>query len=69
MRDRVQTIVTTTAMTAPPSGEPDSRDEAFDALVSLGYKPAEIKRLLGNLETDDLSAENIIRQALKQAVN
>ena len=69
MRDRVQTIVAITAMTARQHGEPDSRDEAFDALVSLGYKPAEIKRLLANLETDDLSAENIIRQALKQAVN
>jgi Holliday junction DNA helicase RuvA len=69
MRDRVQSLVASTAITALRPGKPDSRDEAFDALVSLGYKPAEIKRLLANLETDDLSAENIIRQALKQAVN
>ena len=41
--------------------------EAMDALVSLGYKPAEVKRLLGQLDLDDKSAEDIIRLALKQA--
>ena len=36
-------------------GDADARGEAFDALVALGYKPAEVKRLIGNLATDDLS--------------
>ena len=50
-------------------GPPDARGEAFDALVALGYKPPEVKRLIGKLSTDDLSAEDIIRSALKQAAH
>ena len=40
--------------------------EAFDALLSLGYKPNEVNKLIGQLDTDNQSAEDIIRQALKQ---
>jgi Holliday junction DNA helicase RuvA len=69
MRDRVSNVIAIPAMTSSTTSGSDSRGEAFDALVSLGYKPIEVKRLLANLETDDMSAENIIRQALKQAVN
>ena len=47
----------------------DSRSEAVDALVSLGYKPAEVKRLLGQVDIEDKSAEDIIRLALRQVVN
>jgi Holliday junction DNA helicase RuvA len=49
--------------------EPDARGEATDALVSLGYKPAEVKRLLAAVDTDEKSAEDIIRLALRQAVS
>ena len=44
-----------------------AKSEAFDALVALGYKPAEINRLLGKLDIDGQSAEDIIRLALRQA--
>jgi Holliday junction DNA helicase RuvA len=47
----------------------DSRSEAVDALVSLGYKPAEVKRLLSQIDIKDKSAEDIIRLALRQVVN
>lgn len=47
----------------------DSRSEAVDALVSLGYKPAEVKRLLAQIDVKDKSAEDIIRLALRQVVN
>ena len=47
----------------------DARSEAVDALVALGYKPTEVKRLLGSIQTDDRSAEDIIRQALRQVVS
>jgi Holliday junction DNA helicase RuvA len=43
-------------------------EEAYGALVALGYKPAETTRLLKNIDTDELSAEEIIRLALKGAV-
>jgi Holliday junction DNA helicase RuvA len=46
----------------------DARSEAFDALVALGYKPAEVQRLLGGIDTSGKSAEDIIRQALRQAI-
>jgi len=41
--------------------------EAVDALVSLGYKVNEVNRLIGNMDVDGKSAEDIIRQALRQA--
>ena len=44
----------------------DARGEAVDALVSLGYKPADVKKLLDAIETEDKSAEDIIREALRQ---
>jgi len=44
-----------------------ARSEAFDALVALGYKANEVNKLLGQLDIDGLSAEDIIRQSLKQA--
>jgi len=46
----------------------DPRSEAVDALVALGYKPAEVSRLVNKLDTSEKSAEDIIRQALRQAV-
>ncbi|MGI9200524.1 MAG: Holliday junction branch migration protein RuvA [Woeseiaceae bacterium] len=44
------------------------KTEAVDALVSLGYKVNEVNKLIGNMDVADKSAEDIIRQALKQAV-
>ncbi len=41
--------------------------DATNALISLGYKPAEVKKLLAKLVTDDLSSEQIIRAALQGA--
>ena len=43
------------------------RSEAFDALVALGYKSNEVNKLLEKFDLEGLSAEDIIRQALKQA--
>ncbi|MDA0706796.1 MAG: Holliday junction branch migration protein RuvA [Proteobacteria bacterium] len=44
------------------------RAEAVDALVSLGYKLNEVNKLIGNMDVDGKSAEDIIRQALRQVV-
>ena len=43
------------------------RSEAVDALMALGYKSGEVNKLVASLDTDGKSAEDIIRQALKQA--
>jgi Holliday junction DNA helicase RuvA len=69
MRDRIDPspAAPPTATSAALAG--DARGEAYDALVSLGYKPAEVKRLLAAMQTDELTAEDIIRQALRKAVS
>jgi Holliday junction DNA helicase RuvA len=43
------------------------RSEAVDALVALGYKTAEVNKLIGTMDVADQSAEDIIRLALRQA--
>jgi Holliday junction DNA helicase RuvA len=67
MRDRIKRDAITTAKSAALDSMPDARSEAFNALIALGYKAAEVNRLLGQLDTKTLSAEDLIRQALKRA--
>lgn len=69
MRDRIDKVLPAAAGAAPLSAEASARSEAFDALVSLGYKPNEVNKLIGKLDTDNMSAEDVIRQALKQAAH
>ncbi len=47
--------------------ETNPRSEAVDALVALGYKANEVARLVGGLDVEGKSAEDIIRLALRQA--
>lgn len=49
-------------------GGVDAQNEAFSALLALGYKPAEIARLLKTVDPGVRSVEDIIRHALKAAV-
>ncbi len=66
MRDRIDTVA------APETGgkavtvEASARSEAFDALVALGYKANEVNKLISKLDIEGKSAEEIIRQALRQ---
>ncbi len=72
MRDSVQKFA------APPSGgvhtaaavgaAPTPQSEAFSALITLGYKPPEVVRLLKSVGEPGLSTTEIIRRALKSAV-
>ena len=67
MRDRIDKSVAT-----DPGGlrtEQGAKSEAVDALVALGYRPAEVTRLIGKLDIDGQSAEDIIRLALRQAAH
>jgi Holliday junction DNA helicase RuvA len=52
---------------AAVNGKGASETEARSALVNLGYKPAEVAKMLGPLDVSSLSAEEIIREALRQA--
>lgn len=68
MRDRIGKVLVIPKTAAGPAAAPDARSEAFDALVALGYKPNEVKRLLGQIEVANRTAEDIIRSALKKAI-
>ena len=66
MRDRIDKIIGSDTLKITVAQGPKS--EAVDALVALGYKPTEVNRLIAKLDVDGQSAENIIRLALRQAV-
>ncbi len=51
---------------APGDGA-GTQGEAFNALLALGYKPAEVTRMLKEFDTTTLSTEDIIKQALRRA--
>ena len=65
MRDRIDTSIS--GDTIKVTVEQGARSEAVDALVALGYRPAEVNKLIGKLDVDGQSAEDIIRLALRQA--
>lgn len=65
MRDRVgDAPVGSLIGNAPASPEKD----AINALVSLGYKPAEAEHAVSRIKTDEATAEDLIRLALKSMV-
>lgn len=47
-------------------GPAGSEAEAHDALLTLGYRPAEAARMLKDLDTAQLSTEDLIREALRR---
>jgi Holliday junction DNA helicase RuvA len=67
MRDRIQAGggAAYSGMVSEAGSEP--RTEAFNALVSLGYKPAEARKMLDRVGDEDLSTEDILRTVLKSA--
>ena len=74
MRDRLTGLdadAGNTGMQAPPAFISPSQsplDEATHALVALGYKPAQISRMLAPLENSGLPVEEMIRQALRASL-
>jgi Holliday junction DNA helicase RuvA len=65
MRDRIDTPSAQTGATRVQP-EVGAKSEAVDALISLGYKPREVQKLIGELDVEGKSAEDIIRLALRQ---
>ncbi len=67
MRDRIEKGAQVTPSGAKMTAEarPTAAAEAQNALVALGYRPAEAVRLLASVDTDGRSTEDIIRQALQ----
>ena len=67
MRDRIDKTATSGSPSVPAPQGPKA--EAVDALVALGYKPAEVNKLIAKLDIDGQSAEDIIRLALRRSVS
>jgi Holliday junction DNA helicase RuvA len=68
MRDRIETDlpVGENGATPPPAGVGSvPRTEAFNALISLGYKPGETQKMLDAVSTDGVTTEDILRQVLR----
>jgi len=72
MRDRLKevssamgldAIVTGSAAVAPAGG---AKTEAVEALMALGYKATEADKMLRSFDTEGLSTEQLIRQALQR---
>ena len=67
MRDRVGSGAAVAAGEVPlaPGATQTPRDEAFSALVALGYKPAEAARMLDAVKSEQTTSEALIREALR----
>jgi Holliday junction DNA helicase RuvA len=66
MRDKID-LGSTVPGASRVTVEANPRSEAIDALIALGYKANEVNKLVGRLDVDGKSAEDIIRLALRQA--
>jgi Holliday junction DNA helicase RuvA len=68
MRDRLRGLDEAAVGAAGlPAGSGPAQGEAFSALIALGYKPAEVTRLLKSVSPDVTATEEIIRHALRTA--
>jgi len=68
LRDRVDGMATSLPGAAAAGVPLDAAGEATVALQQLGYKPAEVTRLVQKVAADGDDAETIIRKALRAAL-
>lgn len=69
LRDRVQGLIgAATEPAAAGIAQPSAaQGEAYSALVALGYRPAEVVRLLKAVDPEGATTEDLIRRALRVA--
>jgi Holliday junction DNA helicase RuvA len=73
MRDKLDDWQTDTVKATMPGmieveSKSDPIQEAVSALIALGYKPPEASRMVSRIESNDLTSEEIIRDALKASI-
>ncbi|MDD9892725.1 MAG: Holliday junction branch migration protein RuvA [Gammaproteobacteria bacterium] len=56
------------AVVAPTGGDNAAQQEATEALMALGYKEAEIRKMLKTVEAEDLDSAGLIKAALQNAM-
>jgi Holliday junction DNA helicase RuvA len=69
LRDKLDDLPAPLPGSPAASGAGGAQREAADALRALGYKDAEVNRLLREIADPDLDAEGLIRKALQQAAS
>lgn len=67
MRDKVEGSLQAVSLSDQP-GIQDPTGEAVSALIALGYKGNEASRLVSSVAGENLTTEDIIRQALRRTV-
>ena len=73
MRDRLpeiegESVDKTTSLPFTPS-QKQIEEEAVTALLALGYKPPQASRMISSISAENLSAEEMIRLALKASLS
>ncbi|EGL54020.1 holliday junction resolvasome, DNA-binding subunit [Methylophaga aminisulfidivorans MP] len=70
MRDRLKEVSSAmgidTIVSEMPMTTAGAKSEAIEALVALGYKPNEADKMLRSFDSEGMSTEQIIRQALQR---
>jgi Holliday junction DNA helicase RuvA len=69
MRDRLKALRGPAFVPGSSPASGGAQAEAFAALVALGYKPAEVARLLQKVDASVTSTEELIRHALRAAAS
>jgi len=73
MRDRLVDWEVGDTATLPnaavPSMAPAAGREAVSALIALGYRPQEASRMVQQVDSEGLTSEDIIREALKASIS
>ncbi|WP_417500296.1 Holliday junction branch migration protein RuvA [Methylophaga sp.] len=70
MRDRLKEVSSAmgidTIVSDMPMTTAGAKSEAVEALVALGYKPGEADKMLRSFDSEGMTTEQIIRQALQR---
>ncbi len=65
MKDKIEDITDSTDISGSKKSDNNMLLEARNALVNLGYKSSEARKILDNIDTTELEVEELLRQALK----
>ena len=65
MKDKIQDVTDSSELQGSTASDNNMLLEARNALVNLGYKSSEARKILDKIDTTGLEVEELLRQALK----
>ena len=65
MKDKIQDVTDSSELPGSSASDNNMLLEARNALVNLGYKSSEARKILDKIDTTGLEVEELLRQALK----